>query len=116
MAEVKSAVQSAVMWQVIYDPFEQGPLAPVIRGNPWGLDKGVVNDDWPYVIFDWSVPFSSVFESSSTDSVFESSNIYSVGCWKGQSLWSLYVESRCQGARILCIDPGKYTHTTGQTH
>ena len=33
--------------------------APVIRGNPWGLDKGVVNDDWPYVIFDWDNHFGA---------------------------------------------------------
>ena len=48
LADVASAVQSAVMWQLIYNPIEQGPLAPVIRGNPWGLDKGTVNDDWAY--------------------------------------------------------------------
>ena len=47
------------MWQVIYNPIEAGPLAPVIRGNPWGLDKGVVNDDWPYVIFDWDNHFGA---------------------------------------------------------
>ncbi len=51
LAETKSAVQSAVMWQVVFNPLEAGLFAPVIRGNPWGLDKGVVNDDWPYVIF-----------------------------------------------------------------
>jgi hypothetical protein len=51
LAETKTAVQSAVMWQVVFNPLEAGPFAPVIRGNPWGLDKGVVNDDWPYVIF-----------------------------------------------------------------
>ena len=39
LAETKAAVQSAVMWQLIYNPIEAGPLAPVIRGNPWGLDK-----------------------------------------------------------------------------
>ena len=51
LAETKAAVQSAVMWQVVFNPLEAGPFAPVIRGNPWGLDKGVVNNDWPYVIF-----------------------------------------------------------------
>ena len=52
LAETKVAVQCAVMWQLIYSPLEAGPFAPVIRGNPWGLDKGVVNDDWAYVIFE----------------------------------------------------------------
>ena len=41
------------------NPIEQGPFAPVIRGNPWGLDKGVVNDDWPFVIFDWDNHFGA---------------------------------------------------------
>jgi hypothetical protein len=59
LAETKAAVQAAVMWQLIYNPLEQGPFAPVIRGNPWGLDKGVVNDDWPYVIFDWDNHFGA---------------------------------------------------------
>lgn len=35
LSETKRAVQSSVMWQVIYNPLEQGPLAPVIRGNPY---------------------------------------------------------------------------------
>ena len=59
LAQTKAAVQSAVMWQVISNPLEQGPFAPVIRGNPWGLDKGTVNDDWPYVIFDWDNHFGA---------------------------------------------------------
>ena len=41
------------------NPIEHGPFAPVIRGNPWGLDKGVVNDDWPFVIFDWDNHFGA---------------------------------------------------------
>lgn len=52
LAETKEAVQAAVMWQAIYNPIEQGPFAPVIRGNPWGLDKGTTNSDWAYVMFD----------------------------------------------------------------
>ena len=52
MTEFKSVVQGAAMWQVSYNPFEHGPLAPVIRGNPWGFGKAVANDDWTYVIFD----------------------------------------------------------------
>jgi hypothetical protein len=52
LAEAKEAVQAAVMWQTIYNPIEQGPFAPVIRGNPWGLDAGTVNNDWAYVMFD----------------------------------------------------------------
>jgi len=59
LKETKSAVQSAVMWQVISNPLEQGPLAPVIRGNPWGLDARLVNDDWGYVIFDWDNHFGA---------------------------------------------------------
>lgn len=63
LAETKLAVQAAVMWQTIWNPLEQGPLAPVIRGNPWGLDHGTVNDDWPYVVFDWDNHFGSLMLS-----------------------------------------------------
>ena len=59
LAETKEAVQSAVMWQLIWNPLEAGPFAPVIRGNPWGLDHDTANDDWAYVIFDWDNHFGS---------------------------------------------------------
>ena len=49
LAETKAAVQAAVMWTSVYNPVEQGPLANIIRGNPFGLNKMAVNDDWPYV-------------------------------------------------------------------
>ena len=39
----------------------EGPLAPVIRGNPWGLDRGIVNHDWAYVMFDWDNHFGVKF-------------------------------------------------------
>ena len=38
----------------------------MIRGNPWGLDKGVVNNDWPYVIFDWDNHFGEEHEPDTT--------------------------------------------------
>ena len=44
LAEVKAAVQSAVMWNVVYSPLLYGPVVPVIRGNPWGLDQGAFDD------------------------------------------------------------------------
>ena len=31
----------------------------LVRGNPWNLDRGVVNDDWPYVVFDWDNHFGA---------------------------------------------------------
>ena len=37
LAETKMVVQAAVMWQFIWNPLEQGPFAPVIRGDPQGL-------------------------------------------------------------------------------
>jgi len=57
-AEVKMAVQSGAMWNVVYNPLES-VIAPVIRGNPWGWDPAVLNDDWPYVLFDWDTHFAS---------------------------------------------------------
>ena len=63
LAETKMVVQAAVMWQTIYNPIEAGPFAPVIRGNPWGLNRGTVNDDWAYVIFDWDNHFGSLMLS-----------------------------------------------------
>lgn len=59
LAETKSIVQIAMMWQTIWNPLEQGPLAPVIRGNPWGLDKDITNHDWAYVMFDWDNHFGA---------------------------------------------------------
>ena len=59
LAQTKAAVQAAVMWQMIWNPLETGPFAPVIRGNPWGLDKGTASDDWDYVLFDWDNHFGA---------------------------------------------------------
>ena len=59
LAEVKQAVQTAMMWQTVWNPLEAGPFAPVIRGNPWGLDKGVTSAEWAYVMFDWDNHFGS---------------------------------------------------------
>jgi len=38
-AELREAVQAAVMWNVVYVPLEQGPFTPVIRGNPWNINS-----------------------------------------------------------------------------
>jgi hypothetical protein len=50
LAETRAAVQAAVLWNLVYSPLEYGPFAPVIRGNPWGLNgrdgHKPVNDDW----------------------------------------------------------------------
>ena len=59
LAPTKAAVQAAVMWQVVWNPLETGPFAPVIRGNPWGLDKAATSDDWDYVLFDWDNHFGA---------------------------------------------------------
>lgn len=34
------------MWLTVYNPVEQGPLSNIIRGNAFGLDSYVQNDDW----------------------------------------------------------------------
>ena len=57
-AEAKMAVQAGVMWNVVYNPLER-VIAPVIRGNPWGWDPATLNDDWPYVLFDWDTHFAA---------------------------------------------------------
>jgi hypothetical protein len=59
LAETKMAVQAAVMWTSVYNPIEHGPMANIIRGNPFSLDVGFVNDDWAYVIFAWDNIFAS---------------------------------------------------------
>lgn len=60
LAEVASAVQSAVMWCLLYVPVELGPFAPVSRSwaflTPKRIAKG---DEWIYVIFDWDNLFAS---------------------------------------------------------
>ena len=30
-----------------------------MRGNPWEWDTAVVDDDWPYVLFDWDTHFAA---------------------------------------------------------
>ena len=57
-AEAKMAVQAGVMWNVVYNPLER-VIAPVIRGNPWTWDEGSLDDDWPYVLFDWDTHFAA---------------------------------------------------------
>lgn len=59
LAETKKAVQAAVMWTSIYNPIERGPIANIIRGNPFNLDSKFVNADWEYVMFDWDNTFAS---------------------------------------------------------
>ena len=49
---------AGVMWNVVWNPIES-VIAPVIRGNPWGWDPATVNDDWPYVLFDWDTHFAA---------------------------------------------------------
>ena len=56
-------VQAAVMWTSAYNPIESGPFANVIRGNPFYLDNNAVNEDWDYVIFDWSVNSTHVLKA-----------------------------------------------------
>lgn len=47
-AEVRKAVEAAVMWNFIYVPSEAGPFAPVSRG--WSFAPGPVTEDWKYVV------------------------------------------------------------------
>jgi len=61
LAEVKSAVQAATMWNYIYVPTEYGPFLPVSRS--WNFVKKQMNDDWAYVIFDWDNIFASYMSS-----------------------------------------------------
>jgi putative isomerase len=58
LAEAKMAVQAGVMWNTVFNPIES-VIAPVIRGNPWGWDMAVVDDDWPFVLFDWDTHFAA---------------------------------------------------------
>jgi hypothetical protein len=48
-AEVRRAVEAAVMWNLISVPAELGPFAPVSRG--WSFAPNAVSKDWDYVIF-----------------------------------------------------------------
>ena len=55
LSEVANAVQSAVMWCLLYVPSELGPFAPVSRSwaflTPTRAPQRT--DEWVYVIFDW---------------------------------------------------------------
>lgn len=51
---VAEAIQSAVMWTLIYNPLENhGLLMPVSRGDSWSFEgqSGAANTDWYYIIF-----------------------------------------------------------------
>ena len=59
LAEVANAVQSAVMWCLLYVPSELGPFAPVSRS--WAFltpsrAKGM-GDEWIYVRAAWLHPY-----------------------------------------------------------
>jgi hypothetical protein len=51
--EVAIAIQSAVMWTLVYNPIENGPFMPVSRSSNWDFAESVkaANSDWAYVIF-----------------------------------------------------------------
>jgi hypothetical protein len=61
LSEVANAVQSAVMWCLLYVPSELGPFAPVSRS--WAFltpaRAATRTDEWVYVIFDWDNIFAS---------------------------------------------------------
>lgn len=60
---VAEAIQSAVMWTLIYNPLENhGLLMPVSRGDSWSFEgqSGAANTDWYYIIFDWDNIFASL--------------------------------------------------------
>ena len=59
--EVKEALQSATMWNYIFQPAEYGPMLPVSRS--WNFVKHQANSDWSYVIFDWDNFFASYMAS-----------------------------------------------------
>ena len=60
-AEIKEAVQAAVMWNTIYTPAEYGPTLPVSRA--WDFIPGKHDSDWAYVLFDWDNFFASYMMS-----------------------------------------------------
>ena len=54
--EVKDAMQSSLMWSVIYDP-KEGLIAPVTRN--WNFAPSTVDGDENYVLFCWDGSFAS---------------------------------------------------------
>jgi len=77
LSETKMAVQAATMWNLIFNPVENGPLAPVARG--WDFTSGKQNDDWGYVIFDWDNIFASYMMALDQDAkLFAYSNFIQV--------------------------------------
>ena len=52
-ASIAEAIQASVMWTLIYNPVENGPIMPVSRSGNWdNVEKsGATTDDWMYIIF-----------------------------------------------------------------
>lgn len=52
-ASVAEAIQASVMWTLMYNPVENGPLMPVSRWSNWdnAEKSGSATKDWNYIIF-----------------------------------------------------------------
>ena len=61
MTEVAEAVQTSVMWNLMYTPLENGPFFPVSRA--WDRVGDYSSTDFKYVIFDWDNFFASLLSS-----------------------------------------------------
>ena len=56
------AVKGSAMWNLIYNPSENGAaLLPVSRD--WNFAPSPANDDWTYAVFDWDNIFASYMTS-----------------------------------------------------
>ena len=78
------------------------PLSNIIRGNAFGLDAHVENEDWAYVIFDWDNTFASLMLS--LDSA-------ALGCACACALplfWIPFLSVRCERSERIVTrhDPG----------
>jgi len=60
LAEIATAVEAAVMWNLVVTPAENGmaPFMPVSR--KWDFSPRPMNSDFTYVIFDWDNIFASL--------------------------------------------------------
>ena len=64
LTEVAVAVEAAAMWNLIYTPFENGPMLPVSR--VWNFNHYAVTTDFNYATFDWDNLFAAMLAGVTT--------------------------------------------------
>ena len=88
-------------------------FSPVIRGDPWHLDAGVLNDDWAYVIFDWDNHFGAYMLSLDAKELGYSALIQVVKSRTGKGI----LDSGLNFDRQLTANPtANRTHPHRQPH